>query len=192
MVTRTSDYNIDTVVDSDLNVADQGGRGIDTEIRYSYDSGYGQWQATILWAHMLERSKTAFPGSDEQRLEGTYTNVTGEDGGAYAENKINYSLQWMRNDFSIGYMGEYISSLTTLDAGFIGDYEYTISDQLYHDIVASYTLTAFGSSTTIAAGVTNITDEAPPYIDLGFNGKTDVAAYRLFGTGYYVRASWKF
>jgi len=192
LITRTADYNIDTVIDSSLNVAEQGGKGIDTEVRWNYDSSIGQWQASFLWAHMLERTKVASPGSEEQELQGTYTNVTGEDGGAYAENKINYSLQWAWNDFSIGYLGEYIDSMTTLDAGFIGDYEYTISDQLYHDLVASYNLTAFGSNLRISGGVTNFTDEAPPYIDLGFNGKTDVATYRLFGIGYYLRLAWKF
>lgn len=192
LITRTADYNIDTVIDSSLNVADQGGKGIDTEIRWDYSASFGQLEASILWAHMIERTKTAFPGSPEQELQGTYTNVTGQDGGAYAEDKVNYSLQWMRNDLSIGYMGEYISSMSTFDAGFIGDYEYTIGSELYHDIVASYTLGLADSSLRISAGVTNVTDNAPPYIDLGFNGKTDVATYRLFGRGYYVRLQWEF
>jgi outer membrane receptor protein involved in Fe transport len=192
LVTRTRDYNIETVVDTSLNVSEQGGKGVDTELRWNYDSSVGQWQAAVLWAHMLERTKTAFPGSAEQELQGTYTNVTGQDGGGYPEDKINYSLQWMRNDFAIGYLGEYISSMSTFDAGFIGDYEYNIDSFLYHDLVASYTFGGLGSSTTISAGITNFTDEAPPYIDLGFNAKTDVSIYRLFGRGYYLRLAWKY
>ena len=37
------------------------------------------------------------------------------------------------------------------------------------------------------AGITNFTDEAPPYIDYGFNGSTDPSTYRMFGQGYYIR-----
>ena len=44
----------------------------------------------------------------------------------------------------------------------------------------------------MSLGISNVTNEPPPYIDLGFNGKTDVAAYRLFGTGYYLRLSQSF
>jgi len=192
LITRTLDYNIDTVIDTSLNVSTQGGKGVDTEIRWDYAASFGQWRASVLWAHMLERTKTAFPGSPEQELQGTYTNVTAQDGGAYAEDKINYSLQFLWNDFSVGYMGEYISSMTTLDAGFIGDYEYTIDSQLYHDLVGSYTFALSNSTLMLSGGITNLTDEPPPYIDLGFNGKTDVATYRLFGTGYYLRLQWSF
>ncbi len=86
-------------------------------------------------------------------------------------------------------MGEYISAMDTLDAGFIGDYEWTIDSQLYHDVVATY---EFDFGTRISAGVTNFTDEEPPYIDLGFNAKTDPSSYRMFGMGYYLRLSHNF
>jgi iron complex outermembrane receptor protein len=43
---------------------------------------------------------------------------------------------------------------------------------------------------SISTGINNVTDEAPPYIDLGFNAKTDPSTYRLFGRGYFVRLSW--
>lgn len=190
LVTRNPDYTIDTVIDGSLNVASQGAKGYDTELRWNYDSNIGQWQASILWAHLLERTKTAFPGSEEDDLSGRTTDPTAQDGGTYAKDKVNYSIQWMRNDFSIGYRGEYISGVDG-DINFISDIQ-KIDSQLYHDVVASYTLSAFGSNTTIAAGVTNITDKAPPYIDIGFNASTDPSTYRLFGRGYYVRLGWKF
>jgi len=190
LVTRRADYSIAQVIDGSLNVADQGAQGIDSEIRYTFDSAIGQWEAALLWSHLLERTKTPFPGADEEDLSGRYTNKTGEDGGAYATDKFNYSIQWFRNDFSVGYLGEYISELDTLDAGLIGDYAYVVEDQLYHDLVANYSFASTG--TTIAAGVTNLTDEEPPYIDLGFNAKTEPATYRMFGRGYYLRLTQSF
>ena len=189
LVTRTASYDILTVIDGSLNVADQGANGIDVEARYGMDTDFGQLEFALLWSHLNERTKTPFAGADEQSLEGTYTNRTAQDGGAYPDDKFNYSIKLARDNFSVGYLGEYVGAMDTFDAGFIGDYQYEIDAILYHDLVGTYT---FGQGTSIAAGVTNLTDEAPPYIDLGFNAKTDVAAYRLFGMGYYVRLSHSF
>lgn len=166
------------------------------------DTDYGQFEASFLWAHLLERTKVAFPGDAEQDLSGRYTDPTAEDGGAYAENKINYSIQWYRNNLSIGYLGEFIDGLdadTFCNCDSDGDpsnntadgsYIQTIDSVLYHDIVASYNFVDTG--TTIAAGITNITDEEPPYIEVGFNATTDPATYRLFDMGYYLRLTQAF
>jgi outer membrane receptor protein involved in Fe transport len=68
------------------------------------------------------------------------------------------------------------------------DYMQQIDSFLYHDIAAQYTW----SGVTVSGGVTNITDEEPPWIDSAFNAKTDVSTYRLFGLGYYLRLSYQF
>ncbi|MGH6947796.1 MAG: TonB-dependent receptor plug domain-containing protein [Kiloniellales bacterium] len=202
LVTRNADYSIKQVVDTSLNVAEQGAKGVDTEIRWNLESGFGQWEAALLWSHLLERTKVPFPGAREDDLSGRFTDPTAEDGGAYATNKINYSLQWYRENWTIGYLGEYVSGLdadTFCNCGpgnavdpETGDpiYIQTIDAQLYHDIVASYEFENTG--TRIAAGVTNITDEEPPYMDIGFNANTDPSTYRLFGRGYYVRLTQSF
>jgi hypothetical protein len=185
-----------------LNVAEQGARGIDTEIRWDYSSSIGQWQAALLWAHLLERTKAAFQGDEEQDLSGRYTDSTAEDGGAYPSDKLNFSLQWTWNDFSVGWLIEYIGALdadTWCNCDSDGDpsnnlpdgtYIQDIDSFMYHDLVASW---AWGAAnTTVSVGLTNITDEAPPYIDMGFNATTDPSTYRLFGRGYYLRLSWKY
>ena len=201
-ITRNPDYSINQIEDFDLNVADQGARGVDTEIRWNADTTFGQWEAALLWSHLLERTKTAFAGAPEEDLSGRYTDPTAEDGGAYATDKFNYSVQWFRNNFSVGYLGEYISELdadTFCNCDSDGDpsnnlpdgtYIQKIDAQLYHDLVASYTFE--GTGTHVALGVTNLTDEEPPYIDTGFNANTDPATYRLFGRGYYLRLTQSF
>jgi len=197
LITRGANGIISLVQDTNLNVAEQGANGIDTELRWDYASGVGNWQAAFLWSHLLERTKTAFPGSPVIDLSGRYTDPTAADGGAYATDKINYSLQWAWNDLSLGYLGEYISDLdadTFCNCGAgnqpDGTYIQAIDDQLYHDLVATYTFGEWG--VTLTGGVTNLTDEPPPFIEVGFNASTDPATYRQFGRGYYVRAQWKF
>lgn len=188
LVFRTPAYDIDHVNDGALNVADQGAKGVDTEVRYAWDTSVGKFEAALLWSHNLERTKTPFPGASEIDLAGRYSDPTAQDGGAYAEDKMNYSFKWYWNDLLLGYLGEYISSLDG-DVAFIPSYIQKIDSQLYHDLFAQY---EFGTGTRITAGVTNLTDEEPPFLDVGFNAKTDPSTYRMFGRGYYVRLSHSF
>jgi outer membrane receptor protein involved in Fe transport len=198
---RPGDYGIDHVLDGPLNVSKQGAKGIDTELRWNMDSNVGQWQAAILWSHLLERTKTPYAGAPEQDLSGRYSDPTAQDGGAYAADKMNFSLQWMRNDLSIGYKGNYISGLdadTFCNCNSDGDpsnngpdgltYTQKISSFLYHDLYASYTWQGLN----VAVGITNVTDEEPPFMDVGFNATTDPPTYRMFGRGYYFRATYTF
>jgi iron complex outermembrane receptor protein len=201
-ITRRADYSIAQIQDGQINVADQGGEGIDTELRWDYDSSIGQWKAAILWSHMLERTKTAFPGALERDLSGRYSDSTAEDGGAYAKDKANFSLQWFWHDFSIGWLGEYISGLDAdtfcncdsdgdpSNNGPFGKYTQDVSSKFYNDLVASYTFGSIG--TTISGGITNIGNVAPPFIETGFNAGTDQATYRQFGRGWYLRLAWKY
>jgi hypothetical protein len=202
LITRNPNYTINQILDGSINVADQGAQGVDTEVRWGMDTDMGQFQASLLWSHLLERTKTPNPGAPEQDLSGRYTDPTAEDGGAYATDKINYSIQWMRDGFSVGYLGEYISALDAdtfcncdsdgdpSNNGPNGEYIQAVDSLLYHDIVVDYTFEETG--TNIAAGFTNLTDEEPPYMDTGFNANTDPATYRLFGRGYYIRVTQSF
>jgi iron complex outermembrane receptor protein len=199
LVTRAPNYSVSQILNTYLNVSSQGSKGYDMEVRWDYSAGWGQLQASVLWAHLLERTKTSFAGSPEEDLSGRYTDPTAEDGGAYASDKISYSIQWMRNDLSIGYMGEYISSLdadTYCNCGAgnqpDGTYIQDIPSQLYHDLVGSYTFAVRNSTIAISGGITNLTDEEPPFIEAGFNASTDPSTYRMFGQGYYLRLTWKY
>ena len=195
-VTRSSAYIVTRVVDDLLNVAEQGAKGVDFEARYGWDTNLGQFDASLLWAHMLERTKKGFPAAPTEDLSGRFTDPTAQDGGAYPTDKINYDLKWTWNALSITYMGEYISSLdadTFCNCGTgnrpDGSYIQKIDSYLYHDLVGSYD---FGQGTRLSAGVTNLTDEEPPFIEVGFNATTDPATYRVMGRGYFVRLSHKF
>lgn len=185
-----ADYTIREIIDGNVNVSTQNGEGIDTEVRYAFDTSFGQFETALLWAHMLERTKTALPGDPEEDLLGRHTNTTAEDGGTYAEDKLNFSVRFHTGDLSVSYLAEYISDIKAT-ATYNTDYTYTVDSILYHDLVFDYTLDALGT-TRLTAGFTNLTDEAPPYIDPGFNANTDPNTYRVFGRGYFLRLSQTF
>ena len=188
-LTRAADYSLALAIDTVDNVSERGAKGVDTEVRVGWESGIGMWEAALLWSHTLEQTLVELPGDPERRLEGLhFENVTTQNGGTYAEDKMNVSLQWARNDFTVQYMAEYISGIKADTVFFGSDYIQDIDSFLYHDLVGSYSWEGF----TFAGGITNLTDEEPPWIDSAFNAKTDVSTYRLFGTGYYVRLSYMF
>ncbi len=184
-----ADFTIRDILDSNVNLAAQTGEGVDTEIRFNFDTSFGQFETALLWAHLIEREKTPRPGAAPQDLLGTHTPVTAEDGGTYAEDKMNASINFHRGDFSVGYLAEYISSIDA-PAIFV-TYNQPVDSFLYHDLVFNYTFDTLGE-TKLTAGFTNLTDEAPPYIDPGFNATTDPNTYRVFGRGYFLRLSQSF
>lgn len=195
---RPSDYGIEQMIDGPLNVATQGAEGVDTELNWGYNSSIGLWQASLLWSHLLERTKTPFAGAEEIDLAGRFTDPTAQDGGAYAEDKANFTLQWAMGDLSIAYRGEYISSLdadTFCNCGEgnrpDGTYIQNINSELYSDVTVTFDMSS-SLGVKLTGGITNITDEAPPFIEEGFNATTDPSTYRLFGIGYFLRAAWKF
>jgi outer membrane receptor protein involved in Fe transport len=191
VITRRADadYTIREIIDGNANVSSQTGSGIDTEVRYNFDAGSGTIDLALLWSHMLEREKTALPGSDPEDLLGRHTNSTAEDGGTYAEDKFNFTARYYAGNFSVGYLAEYISSVDATAT--YQDYTYAVPSLLYHDLMFDYSFDVMGT-TRLSVGLTNLTDEEPPYIDPGFNANTDPNTYRMFGRGYFVRLTQSF
>ena len=191
LITRRADadYTIRDIIDGNVNVSTQTGEGIDTEVRYNFDTDFGQFELSMLWAHLLERTRTALPGDPVQDLLGRHTNTTAEDGGTYAEDKMNFSVRFHTGDLTVSYLAEYISDIKATAT--YNDYTYKVDSIMYHDLVFDYTLDVMGD-TRLTAGFTNLTDEEPPYIDPGFNANTDPNTYRMFGMGYFLRISQTF
>ena len=191
LITRRADadYTIRDIIDGNVNVSTSTGEGIDTEVRYNFDTDFGQFELSMLWAHLLDRTRTALPGDPVQDLLGRHTNTTAEDGGTYAEDKMNFSVRFHTGDLTVSYLAEYVSDIKATAT--YNDYTYKVDSIMYHDLVFDYTLDVMGD-TRLTAGFTNLTDEEPPYIDPGFNANTDPNTYRMFGMGYFLRISQTF
>ena len=194
LITRDSQYRISELRDLSLNVAEQGAKGIDFEFTFEKQLNVGKLKGDLTWSHLLERTKIPSPGADTIDLTGRYTDPTAEDGGAYARNKFNYTVGLTQGAWSVSYKGEFIGGLdadTFCNCGDSGeDYIQKIDSTLYHDLIGSYTFAA--TNTSISGGITNITNEAPPFIEIGFNASTEPSVYRMFGRGYYLRLTQSF
>ncbi len=195
-ITRSPvDNAVIQVLDGALNISEQAADGIDVELKWDREFSFGILDASVLYTRSLSRTRVAFLGEPEEDLSGRYTDPTAADGGARPENKANFSFGWTHDSgFSVNYLGEFIGEMdadTFCNCGAgnqeDGTYIQKIDSQLYHDLVGSYELR---EGLTISGGVTNITNEEPPFIEVGFNASTDPATYREFGRGYYLRLKW--
>lgn len=178
LINRRSDYTIEYVQDAPINAALIEIAGVDAGIDATYSAGdLGTFTGSILWTHNTKNDRQSFKGDSVSDLIGRYA------GASFAEDKANITAAWRRGNMSVSYLGEYIGKMEA-GVSFL-NYDQKIDSQMYHDVVLGYMFE--DTSTSLTFGVTNFTDEPPPYIDAGFNASTDPSTYRLFGRSYYVR-----
>ena len=180
-VKRRDNYNIDYVINSKYNAAKYELSGVDFQVEGSMATDYGDFRGTVLWSRNLNYDLQNFPGDGTSDLVGLYT------GSSFAEDKANITLGWSRDRLGVTYLGEYIGGMeadTTFS--FLTGYVQDLDAELYHDLIVDYRM-GEDRNGLISVGVTNFTDEAPPYIDAGFNANTDPSTFRLFGRSYFVR-----
>ncbi|MBY5921157.1 TonB-dependent receptor domain-containing protein [Ferrimonas balearica] len=190
-----------TRVDERLtNLSRMTAKGIDFDANYRFEALQGEFSFNLQWTHFLERENQTYN-------DGTFTfemeDVTGrfDNDTSYAEDKINFIARYSWEDLNIQYAANYISGLTYEDLLYwgttpndpnnpdAGNHQYKVDSVIYHDITANY---MFPTQTKLSVGITNFTDELPPYIEPAFNGNTDESTYRLFGRSYFVRLTQKF
>jgi outer membrane receptor protein involved in Fe transport len=79
------------------------------------------------------------------------------------------------------WIGSYTDCSTTLDNTI---YCEPVPSVTYHDVELAYSWSAL----KLHAGVTNLTDRDPPFLNA--IGNTNPATYRLLGRGYFLRLSY--
>jgi len=185
---RRFDGNIDFVEGTLQNLANQKARGVDVAIGYEYKTNHwGDFGAHLDWTHVVERSKVAFKGAPKVNFDGTLDMDTDS---AFPEDEVQLSVAWNYGDFRVNYQMNYISAIDA-ETNFFDSSEFVqhIDAQVYHDLSGTWFAT---ENADITLGVTNFTNEKPPYIDGAFNASTDESTYRLFGRSWFVRANLHF
>lgn len=193
-IRRLPDGRLDFISTPNSNLASMSASGVDSELKYLISTGdWGEVDLGLTWTHYLERKEVAYAGAVEVDKVGTFD--SGENS-SFAENRVNTAINWSYGNLTATYLTEYISGiekegafLGSIIAGFGEGFVQKIDSQLYHDISLNY---AFEFGTNLTMGVTNITNEEPPFIEAAFNAATDPSTYRMFGRSGYVRVSHKF
>ncbi|MBY6186727.1 TonB-dependent receptor [Marinobacter hydrocarbonoclasticus] len=199
-VNRDSAGEISRIDERTTNLFRMTAKGLDLDANYRLDVFQGQLSLNLQWSHFLERQNQTY---NDSSFNFEMADVTGrfDNDDSYARDKVNFIARYVWEDLSVQYAANYISSLEYEDLLYwgttpndpenpgAGNHQYKVDPVIYHDVTANY---HFPTQTKLSFGVTNLTDELPPYIESAFNGNTDESTYRLFGRSYFVRVSQKF
>ncbi len=182
------------------NLSRMTAKGIDVEMNYGVEAFGGDFRFNLSWTHFLERKNQNYNAEsfefEMEDLNGLFENDT-----SYATNKANFNADYTIDNLTISYAANYMSGLEYTELLYWGTtpvdptdpesplHVYTVPSYLYHDVTATYN---FDTNTVVSIGVTNLTDEQPPYIEPAFNGNTDESNYRLFGRSWFVRVTQSF
>ncbi|WP_105255144.1 TonB-dependent receptor domain-containing protein [Pseudoalteromonas sp. T1lg75] len=182
------------------NLSRMTAKGIDFEASYAFEALGGSWNSVLSWTHFLERENQVYDSSEFEfkmkDLNGRFENDT-----TYATNKVNLNVSYTLDNLNLAYTMNYIDGTEYDELLYWGTTpvnpedpnsplaKYTVDSFAYHDLTATYN---FETKTSVAVGITNLTDELPPYIEPAFNGNTDESNYRLFGRSWFLRLSQKF
>ncbi|MDT8408304.1 MAG: TonB-dependent receptor [Wenzhouxiangellaceae bacterium] len=169
----TNPGEISLVLSNTQNIGSEDGEGLDLGFSYDYNAGnFGLFSVGGQWTHLLERERSNFPG-DVTVLEG---NFDGDGDSGFAEDKFNGTVTWNFGDFKFDYLAQFVGSYDADLLFFGGSQE--VPSQLYHDVQGTWSAPW---DMDFTAGITNLTDNNPPFIDAAFNGNIDESNHRVFG-----------
>lgn len=175
-----------TVDNYTVNVGGINTSGIDYDLRYTFESGFGDWGLGLDGTYLLEYDKFLADGSvidHVGRFEGNHD-------GMFAELKTNFTINWSISDFDTSLITRYISGVTETEAGWWTDpFERDVDSNVVVDFQTNYNVS---EHLVLTAGVDNLFDEQPPFVYSAFGANTDVSTYDVIGRTIYVRAGIRF
>jgi outer membrane receptor protein involved in Fe transport len=187
---RLPDGRVALIAAFNQNLARREVGGIDLGVEWNGPTRRGDLSAGLL-ATYLERwdEQPFYSGGDVFHQAGR------TDAGALPRWRGSGHVDWERGKWLASYSAEYIGSMTENVEDFpplgvfFDPYQRRIASIVYHDLEAGY---HFPEGFALRAGITNITDEDPPFINTGLPENTDPGTYRLLGRAYHLNLSYKF
>jgi iron complex outermembrane receptor protein len=158
--------------------------GVDWDIRYLYDLGFGQLDLGMAgtWTRQFEFSSCV--GCPLTVLDGQYgTDPYFGIFSAFPEWQFQATYGFSRDNWGVEYAMEYMSAVTEASEG--QAFDQLANSRLYHDITG---WVEFGKI-TLRAGVRNLADSDPPYTTNNNDMNTIPISYRTAGRYFYARAS---
>ncbi|CAM3268959.1 TonB-dependent receptor domain-containing protein [Shewanella violacea] len=175
-----------TVDNYTVNVGGINTAGIDYDLRYTFESGFGDWGLGLDGTYLLQYDKILADGSIIDHV-GRYE--VNHDG-MFAKLKTNFTVNWTIADFDTSLITRYITSVVETEAGWWTDpFERDVDSNIIVDFQTNYTVS---EHLMLTAGVNNLFDETPPFVYSAPGANTDVSTYDVIGRTIYLRAGVKF
>jgi outer membrane receptor protein involved in Fe transport len=214
-IQRFPNGDIDEVLTLVQKVGPESAKGIDWSVAYNWNTDIGLWGFNWMGTYNLERKLLTVKdfngdGSETAEVQDIVGNFEHRGLGrvsSFPELRWRFDTDWSLGDFGASFSVEFIEGVTECGdavgfgnvycpdsaAGF-GQPEKsiwlnTIDDTFYFDLVGRYTA-PFG--TQFSVGITNLTDEALPFLNQGFNATTDDDTFRAFGRSWFFNIKHSF
>ena len=119
-----------------INAASTRVRGIDTDIRQTFDIGPGQLEMDLQWSHVLKFERTDADVTVD--YAGTHGNCDVTNCIGTPKDRINFGTTWKQGAWSISGVANYISKMDNLDFKG-GDYQFAYADGTDVTKISSFT-----------------------------------------------------
>jgi iron complex outermembrane recepter protein len=164
------------------NVAKIETSGIDMDVTYSTDVGFGDLEINWLVNYLDEWKQTLVSGVEEDRTGQVAGAVS--DWAAYPELRSNLRVRLIRDAWWVGLTYRYLDEMEAADVIGFGTLSPEADAVHYVDLDFGYEIGPWN----LLAGVQNVSDEEPPYVtDVSIN-TSDI--YDFLGRFYYARAKY--
>ncbi|MGV6484915.1 TonB-dependent receptor [Stenotrophomonas maltophilia] len=158
-----------------INAASTRVRGIDTDIRQTFDIGPGQLEMDLQWSHVLKFERT---DADVTRdYAGTHGNCDVTNCIGTPKDRINFGTTWKQGSWSVSGVANYISKMENKDfRGPEGSYQFAYADGTDVTKISSFTTFDLSGRWNITeafelnASVQNVFDRIAPLDPTTYGG----------------------
>ncbi|MDN7124978.1 TonB-dependent receptor [Pseudidiomarina sp. 1APP75-32.1] len=166
------------------NAATENVSGVDASVFYKTD--LAGWASDFSWnvSYLDEYTFAPFEGASEIEYAGYITGGRG----SYTHWRSNANATFVRDDWRVHYSIQYIGSADDINAspGDIGDHAPSV---FYHNVQGTYFM---DNNLSLTAGVNNLFDKEPPFIQSWTDANTDTMTYNLLGRQLYLKVRYSF
>jgi iron complex outermembrane recepter protein len=178
-IRRNADGSVQSVIATEQNFGREVVSGIDTGARATFQSRIGTWSLGALATYLARHDAQPFAGGIVEHEAGTYSRI----GQAFPRWRSLAHVDWQRNGWHASYGIQVIGDYTECGAGPNEDLCHRVAGVVYQDISGGF---SWGSRIALGAGISNLTNRYPPFVNNSGNANTDPATYRLLGRTFFV------
>ena len=178
-IERNSDGSVASVVATEQNFGRETVSGVDMSSSASFQTSVGTWSLGVLATFLAQHDGQAFTGGLIERDAGTYSSINQ----AFPRWRGLAHVDWQRSGWHASYGVQVIGGYTECGVGPDLDLCRSVSGIVYQDLSGGFT---WHDRVAFSAGVSNLTNRYPPFVNNSGNDNTDPATYRLLGRTFFA------
>ena len=187
-INRDVTGRIESVEATGLNLESREIQGYDWEITYKLpEFSFGELSFAFNGSHLTKWIDDTTPDDDAIDYAGHFS---GGFVGAYHKNRMNFGIQYSKENFNASWTTYYLPSVID-DWATTDEKEVRMESYLQHDIQMGY-FVEYGIDANVTFGVINLLDEEPPFTNSNYQGGFEQFNYSSRGRYMYFRLSKEF